>query len=590
MKKFLKNVRRPIILSVIFAISFVVSFSIFSAINKHEELSYTKLVSCVNSGEVESIIIDSSGAKAEVKLKNDEKVKSIVIPSEDSITELLTQNELKGNHIEFSKKEASAGVSTIASIISLIFTIAINSLLIAFIVIMFKSMKRTVGNTDVGNVAVQKDIKVRFSDVAGIDPQKEEIIEIVSFLKDPKKYKQIGAKIPKGLLLHGEPGTGKTLLAKAIAGEAGVPFFNMNGSEFEEMFVGLGASRVRSLFKKARANAPSIIFIDEIDAVGGKRGGRYNYSEQTLNQLLVEMDGFTDDDVIVIAATNRIDSLDPALLRPGRFNRQIFVPTPDIKGREEILGIHTRDIKLKSDVDLKEIASKTAGYTGAELENVSNEAAIIAIRNNHTEVSQSDMNEALRKQMIGIAEKNKVISDDVKKLVSYHEAGHALVSHFVGEKSKVIEISIISRGRAGGYTMYEDTDDNLQYMSKKACLNKITSLLAGRAAEKLILGDVSTGAQNDLERATKLATLMVTKYGMSDKIGPISLTDEEILYLNKDFSNPINVEIKNIIQRCSDMADKILKEKIDILHALAEELANKETISGDEFRNIVSVK
>lgn len=590
MKKFLKNVRRPIILSVIFAISFVVSFSIFSAINKHEELSYTKLVSCVNSGEVESIIIDSSGAKAEVKLKNDEKVKSIVIPSEDSITELLTQNELKGNHIEFSKKEASAGVSTIASIISLIFTIAINSLLIAFIVIMFKSMKRTVGNTDVGNVAVQKDIKVRFSDVAGIDPQKEEIIEIVSFLKDPKKYKQIGAKIPKGLLLHGEPGTGKTLLAKAIAGEAGVPFFNMNGSEFEEMFVGLGASRVRSLFKKARANAPSIIFIDEIDAVGGKRGGRYNYSEQTLNQLLVEMDGFTDDNVIVIAATNRIDSLDPALLRPGRFNRQIFVPTPDIKGREEILGIHTRDIKLKSDVDLKEIASKTAGYTGAELENVSNEAAIIAIRNNHTEVSQSDMNEALRKQMIGIAEKNKVISDDVKKLVSYHEAGHALVSHFVGEKSKVIEISIISRGRAGGYTMYEDTDDNLQYMSKKACLNKITSLLAGRAAEKLILGDVSTGAQNDLERATKLATLMVTKYGMSDKIGPISLTDEEILYLNKDFSNPINVEIKNIIQRCSDMADKILKEKIDILHELAEELANKETISGDEFRNIVSVK
>ena len=590
MKKFLKNVRRPIILSVIFAISFVVSFSIFSAINKHEELSYTKLVSCVNSGEVESIIIDSSGAKAEVKLKNDEKVKSIVIPSEDSITELLTQNELKGNHIEFSKKEASAGVSTIASIISLIFTIAINSLLIAFIVIMFKSMKRTVGNTDVGNVAVQNDIKVRFSDVAGIDPQKEEIIEIVSFLKDPKKYKQIGAKIPKGLLLHGEPGTGKTLLAKAIAGEAGVPFFNMNGSEFEEMFVGLGASRVRSLFKKARANAPSIIFIDEIDAVGGKRGGRYNYSEQTLNQLLGEMDGFTDDNVIVIAATNRIDSLDPALLRPGRFNRQIFVPTPDIKGREEILGIHTRDIKLKSDVDLKEIASKTAGYTGAELENVSNEAAIIAIRNNHTEVSQSDMNEALRKQMIGIAEKNKVISDDVKKLVSYHEAGHALVSHFVGEKSKVIEISIISRGRAGGYTMYEDTDDNLQYMSKKACLNKITSLLAGRAAEKLILGDVSTGAQNDLERATKLATLMVTKYGMSDKIGPISLTDEEILYLNKDFSNPINVEIKNIIQRCSDMADKILKEKIDILHALAEELANKETISGDEFRSIVSVK
>ena len=588
MKEILNNVRRPIILFVIFVISLVVSFSVFSAINKNEELSYTKLVSCVNSGEVESIVIDSSGAKAEVKLKNDDKVKSIVIPSEDSITELLTQNELKGNHIEFSKKEATAGISSIASIISLLFTLIINSLFIALIFFLFKSMKRTIGNTDGGSVDVQNDVKIRFSDVAGIEPQKEELVEIVSFLKDSDKYKKIGAKIPKGLLLYGEPGTGKTLLAKAIAGEANVPFFNMNGSEFEEMFVGLGASRVRSLFKKARDNAPSIIFIDELDSIGGKRGGRYNYSEQTLNQLLVEMDGFKDDNVIVIAATNRVDSLDPAVLRPGRFDRKIFVPTPDVKGREEILKIHTKNLSLDDDVSLKEIATKTAGYTGAELANVSNEAAIFAVRNNHTKVSKSDMDEALRKQMIGIAEKNKVISDEVKNLVSYHEAGHALVSHFVGEKSKIVEISIISRGCAGGYTMYEDTDDNLQYMSKKACLNKITSLLAGRAAEKLILGDVSTGAQNDLERATKLATLMVTKYGMSEKIGPIALTDEEILYLNKDFSNPINVEIKSIIQRCSNMADQILKDKINLLHALAGELANKETISGDEFRSIVS--
>ena len=588
MKEILNNVRRPIILFVIFVISLVVSFSVFSAINKNEELSYTKLVSCVNSGEVESIVIDSSGAKAEVKLKNDDKVKSIVIPSEDSITELLTQNELKGNHIEFSKKEATAGISSIASIISLLFTLIINSLFIALIFFLFKSMKRTIGNTDGGSVDVQNDVKIRFSDVAGIEPQKEELVEIVSFLKDSDKYKKIGAKIPKGLLLYGEPGTGKTLLAKAIAGEANVPFFNMNGSEFEEMFVGLGASRVRSLFKKARDNAPSIIFIDELDSIGGKRGGRYNYSEQTLNQLLVEMDGFKDDNVIVIAATNRVDSLDPAVLRPGRFDRKIFVPTPDVKGREEILKIHTKNLSLDDDVSLKEIATKTAGYTGAELANVSNEAAIFAVRNNHTKVSKSDMDEALRKQMIGIAEKNKVISDEVKNLVSYHEAGHALVSHFVGEKSKIVEISIISRGCAGGYTMYEDTDDNLQYMSKKAGLNKITSLLAGRAAEKLILGDVSTGAQNDLERATKLATLMVTKYGMSEKIGPIALTDEEILYLNKDFSNPINVEIKSIIQRCSNMADQILKDKINLLHALAGELANKETISGDEFRSIVS--
>ena len=588
MERFLNFVKRHVIQIILFLVLLIVGSIVLNSCDRTDKISYTELVSLVNSGAVNSIVLDNSGEKAEVKLNEEDKIKTVIIPSEDSITELLTQNELKGNHIEFSKKGDSASVSSIASIISLIFTLVINSLFIALIVVMFKSMKRTIGNTDTGNVDIQKDVKIRFSDVAGIEPQKEELVEIVSFLKNSDKYKKIGAKIPKGLLLYGEPGTGKTLLAKAIAGEANVPFFNMNGSEFEEMFVGLGASRVRSLFKKARANAPSIIFIDEIDSIGGKRGGKYNYSEQTLNQLLVEMDGFKDDNVIVIAATNRVDSLDPAVLRPGRFDRKIFVPTPDVKGREEILKIHTKNLSLDSDVNLKEIATKTAGYTGAELANVTNEAAIIAIRNNHIKVSKSDMNEALRKQMIGIAEKDKMISDEVKKLVSYHEAGHALVSYFVGENSKVVEISIISRGHAGGYTMYEDTDDNLHYMSKKACLNKITSLLAGRAAEKIILGDVSTGSQNDLEKATKLANLMVTKYGMSEKIGPIALTDEEILYLNKDFSNPINVEIKNIIQGCSTMAEQILKDKLDLLHVLAGELANKETISGDEFRSIVS--
>ena len=542
MERFLNFVKRHVIQIILFLVLLIVGSIVLNSCDRTDKISYTELVSLVNSGAVNSIVLDNSGEKAEVKLNEEDKIKTVIIPSEDSITELLTQNELKGNHIEFSKKGDSASVSSIASIISLIFTLVINSLFIALIVVMFKSMKRTIGNTDTGNVDIQKDVKIRFSDVAGIEPQKEELVEIVSFLN----------------------------------------------SEFEEMFVGLGASRVRSLFKKARANAPSIIFIDEIDSIGGKRGGKYNYSEQTLNQLLVEMDGFKDDNVIVIAATNRVDSLDPAVLRPGRFDRKIFVPTPDVKGREEILKIHTKNLSLDSDVNLKEIATKTAGYTGAELANVTNEAAIIAIRNNHIKVSKSDMNEALRKQMIGIAEKDKMISDEVKKLVSYHEAGHALVSYFVGENSKVVEISIISRGHAGGYTMYEDTDDNLHYMSKKACLNKITSLLAGRAAEKIILGDVSTGSQNDLEKATKLANLMVTKYGMSEKIGPIALTDEEILYLNKDFSNPINVEIKNIIQGCSTMAEQILKDKLDLLHVLAGELANKETISGDEFRSIVS--
>ena len=357
--------------------------------------------------------------------------------------------------------------------------------------------------------------------------------------------------------------------------------------EFEQKFVGVGASRVRNLFEKARNNAPSIIFIDELDSIGGKRGGKYNYSEQTLNQLLVEMDGFKKDDIIVIAATNRIESLDPAILRPGRFDRKIFFPIPDKKGREEILKIHTKSLNLMDNVNLKEIASKTAGFTGADLANISNEAAIIAVRNDHDAIFDTDMNEALRKQIIGIAQKDKFISDDVKKLVSYHEAGHALVSYFIEEKIKVVEISIISRGYAGGYTMYEDTDDNINFKSKSVCLKNITSLLAGRAAEKLVLGDVSTGAYNDIEKAYKAATLMVTKFGMSDVIGPISLSDEEISCLNKDFTNPINVEINNILKECSDKADKILKNNIYLLHLVAQALIDNETISGEELVSII---
>ena len=452
-----------------------------------------------------------------------------------------------------------------------------------FIIRNFKSMSG--GNNT--NVEVQNNMTVKFDNVAGIEPQKLELAEIVDFLKNPKKYRKIGAKIPKGVLLTGEPGTGKTLLAKAIAGEAGVSFYNMNGSEFEEMFVGLGASRVRKLFEKARRNSPSIVFIDEIDALGGKRNSRYNYSIQTLNQLLVEMDGFEDDDVVIIAATNREDSLDSALLRPGRFDRKIYIPKPDIVGREEILKIHAKERKLSSDVNLREIAAKTAGYTGAELANVINESAIIAVRNNRYEIMQDDMNEALRKQLIGIAQKGRVISDKVKNLVSYHEAGHAIAGELLGDNSKVVEISIISRGKAGGYTMYEDSDDNIEYLSKTQCLLKISSLLAGRAAEKLVLGEVSTGAQNDLQRATNIATLMVTKYGMSDELGAIALTDEEILSLNKDFSNPVNKSIKKIIDDCNKKAEEILQKNINLLHAVAMKLKEKETLSGDEFRNLV---
>lgn len=553
--------------------------------NGTSQISYTDFVSYVEEGKVESITLNSDGKKAEVKLKDEESNKKVIVPSVDSITELLTQNEQKGNHIKFEMKEE--GINIFSTIISILSILIYSAMFMLFIFII-KSVKNQLGNTNVSKVEVEKNIKVRFDDIAGIEEQKEELTEIVDFLKNPKKYREIGARTPKGILLSGEPGTGKTLLAKAIAGEAGVSFFNMNGSEFEEMFVGLGAARVRSLFEKARKNSPSIVFIDEIDSIGGKRGGRYNYSEQTLNQLLVEMDGFKDDDVVVIAATNRIDSLDLALLRPGRFDRKIYVPKPDIKGREEILKIHSAHLDLGDDINLKEIAAKTAGYTGAELANVTNEAAIIAVRNNHSKVMQKDINEALRKQLIGVAQKNRVISDKVKKLVSYHEAGHALVSTLLGESSKVVEISIVSRGRAGGYTMYEDCDDNIEYLSSKECLKKICSLLAGRAAESIILKDISTGAQNDLEKATRLVTLMVTKYGMSNVIGPMALTDEEIMSLNKDFNNPISAEIKRILTECNKKTEEILNQNVDLLHKVANVLAEKETISGEEFLNIIN--
>lgn len=581
LKNFIKRHKGKILI-ILILLGIAIQFIWNNAIS---EISYTDFVSYVEDGKIESITLNSDGKKAEVTLKEGENKKNVIVPSVDSITELLTTNEQKGNHINFEMKEK--GIDIIG-IIKSIFSVLINVAMLALLIFMIKSVKNQLGNTNVSKVEAEKNIKVKFDDIAGIEEQKEELTEIVDFLKNPKKYRKIGARTPKGILLSGEPGTGKTLLAKAIAGEAGVSFFNMNGSEFEEMFVGLGAARVRSLFEKARKNSPSIVFIDEIDSIGGKRGARYNYSEQTLNQLLVEMDGFKDDDVVVIAATNRIDSLDPALLRPGRFDRKIYVPKPNIKGREEILKIHSKHLDLGDDINLKEIAAKTAGYTGAELANVTNEAAIIAVRNNHSEVMQNDINEALRKQLIGVAQKNRVVSDKVKKLVSYHEAGHALVSTLLGESSKVVEISIVSRGRAGGYTMYEDSDDSIEYLTRQECLKKVCSLLAGRASEKIILKDVSTGAQNDLEKATSWVTLMVTKYGMSDVIGPMALTDEEIVSLNKDFNNPINAEIKRILTECNKMAEDILNKNIDLLHSVASVLAEKETISGEEFLELIS--
>lgn len=571
-----ENSKRNNIIIFVFITILFIGAIVFLNLPKSENISYTQLVSYIEDGKIEKLNLDVTEAKAEVVVKGDDVKKSVVIPSVDLITELVTESQKKGNDIELNVvKNDSAEFwlllrLTLPSVISLV--------LFYFIFSKF-------GKNKMDEVNCQEKILIKFSDVAGIESQKKELTEVLDFLKNPKKYKKIGAKIPKGILFSGEPGTGKTLLAKALAGEAGVSFFNMNGSEFEEMFVGLGASRIRKLFKKARKNAPSVIFIDEIDSIGLKRGEKYNYSEQTLNQLLVEMDGFNDDNVIVIAATNREECLDPALLRPGRFDRKIYIPKPDLHGRESILKIHTKNLTVNCDVDLKAIAAKTAGYSGAELANISNEAAIIAVRNEHTKVNQTDFDEALRKQLIGVSQNDRIISPKVRELVSYHEAGHALVSLLIGDSSNVIEVSIVSRGKLGGYTMYEGNDDDINYISKEYCTKKISTLLAGRAAEKIALNDISTGAANDLEKATNIATLMVTKYGMSDSIGPIYLSCNEVSSVASD--NPVNIEIKQIIDNCYKRSEYILKKNRELLDAVAMRLSEEETISGDELRDMI---
>ena len=445
------------------------------------------------------------------------------------------------------------------------------------------------------------DKLVTFKEVAGLSEEKEELEEIVDFLKNPKRYTDLGARIPKGVILTGPPGTGKTLLAKAVAVEAGVPFFSISGSDFVEMFVGVGASRVRDLFEEAKKNAPCIVFIDEIDAVGRQRGaglgGGHDEREQTLNQLLVEMDGFAaNEGVIVLAATNRPDVLDKALLRPGRFDRQIVVSLPDVKAREQILEVHSRKKKLADDVNLKIIARNTAGFSGADLENVLNEAALLAARRNLKEISEREIEDAMVKVTMGPEKTTRVRSEKEKRLVAYHEAGHAVVSKFLPTQDAVHEISIVPRGMAGGYTMYQPTEDK-SFMSKTEMLEQIVSLLGGRASEALILDDISTGASNDIERATKIAKSMVTKYGMSSKLGTITLgSSQEEVFLGRDFAQEktyseatagiIDEEIKRIIDGCYNKAIQILRENGDKLHSVAKVLLEKEKITGEEFEAI----
>ena len=550
-----------------------------------DEIAYTDLIQKISNGEVEKIEMTVGSTSIKVKLRDIEEEKNASVPNTQAFIELI-QEEVKNNN-QFELKQNKQ--NPLLTVGSTFFSVLPTLLIVALFILIFKMQ----GLGDKGKIyggEEDNDTGVTFKDVAGLDEEKNELIEIVDFLKSPEKFHEIGAKIPKGILLCGKPGTGKTLIAKAIAGEAGVPFITMSGSEFIEMFAGLGASRVRQLFEKAKKISPCIVFIDEIDAIGSRRtsgSGGESENNQTLNQLLVEMDGFeTDETVIVLAATNRPEMLDKALLRPGRFDRRITIAAPDLHGREEILKIHSQNKKFEKDIDLKEIAGDTAGFTGAELANVLNEAAIIAARSHRKKISKNDIEEAVKKVTVGLEKHSRVISEKDKKLTAYHEAGHAIVSKFLPTQQDVKEVSIIPRGVAGGYTMYKTNEDKY-YISKTEMEEKLIALLGGRAAEKLALDDISTGASNDIEVATQIARDMVTVYGMSDKIGPISLKTDEpygMQPFGDHIGDNIGEEVKKLIDTAYYQAQQILSQHMDKLDAVANALLEKEIISAEEFQ------
>ncbi len=573
--------------------------------NTNTKMTYSELISKIEQGEVKEIELESDGKTANVKIEGQTIPKEVNIPNTESFMNYANE-QLKDGKIKLSEKSQSL-------LITLLGLISPFGLIIIFFIFWFLLMNNNAtqgggtgktmsfGKSKARVSGVDDKHRVTFKDVAGVEEEKEELEEIVEFLKNPKKFTDMGARIPKGVLLVGGPGTGKTLLAKAVAGEAGVPFFIMSGSDFVEMFVGVGASRVRDLFEQAKKNAPCIIFIDEIDAVGRQRGaglgGGHDEREQTLNQLLVEMDGFgTNEGVIVLAATNRPDILDKALLRPGRFDRQIVVPAPDVLAREKILEVHSKNKKIADDVDLKVIAKNTSGFSGADLENVLNEAALLAARRDLTQIGMKEIEDAMVKVTMGPEKKTRVRSEKENKLVAYHEAGHAVVSRFLESQDPVHQISIVPRGMAGGYTMYRPTEDK-SFMSKTEMEENIVSLLGGRVAEKLILDDISTGASNDIERASKIARDMVTKYGMSERIGSIMFgSGQEEVFLGRDFAQSknyseetagiIDEETKKIIDAGYNRAVQILSDNIDKLHAVAKVLLEKEKIDSEEFEAI----
>ena len=597
----MKNGIKSLAVWLIFLIIFIVLISSIMD-NSSNKLAYSELLADMEKGTVKSIEIQAGGEKALVEVEGESLPKEVNIPDINSFM-TYAQEILKTNSYTLTEKPESVFMKGLYLLIP--FGIIVIVLLFGLLLINpgnqggNKTMSFGKSKARVTNGA--EKTKVTFNDVAGVDEEKEELEEIVEFLKTPKKFTDMGARIPKGVLLVGQPGTGKTLLAKAVAGEAGVPFFSISGSEFVEMFVGVGASRVRDLFDQAKKNAPSIIFIDEIDAVGRQRGaglgGGHDEREQTLNQLLVEMDGFgTNEGVIVLAATNRPDVLDKALLRPGRFDRQIVVSAPDVKSREQILEVHARKKKLAEDVDLKTVARNTSGFAGADLENILNEAALLAARRNLDCIGMKEIEDAMVKVTMGPEKKTRVRSEKENKLVAYHEAGHAVVSRYLPTQDKVHQISIVPRGMAGGYTMYRPAEDK-SFRSKTEMEESIVSLLGGRVAEKLILDDISTGASNDIERATAISRAMVTKYGMSERLGTITFgADQEEVFLGRDLAHAkeyseetaaiIDEEVKKIVDAGYEKAINILSEHVDKLHAVAKILLEKEKIDGEEFDKI----
>ena len=592
----------------------IVGVSYYASLQKQEKLEYYEVVQLFDEHKVEEYTLNMSSGALKFKVKGENKIRSYSIPNVSIFQEDIHNGVIEYNRehpdapIKANYETGSAGTMLMNIVPTLLMFLVLGGLLF----FMFRRMNQTMSNEtnrtlSFGKAKVKRakdeKRKTTFDDVAGADEEKEELSEIVEFLKNPSRFNSLGARIPRGVLLVGPPGTGKTLLARAVAGEADVPFFSISGSDFVEMYVGVGASRVRDLVNEAKKNSPSIIFIDEIDAVGRHRGagmgGGHDEREQTLNQLLVEMDGFgANEGVIIIAATNRPDILDPALLRPGRFDRQVTVGYPDLKGREAILKVHARGKPLAPDVKLSVIAKTTIGFTGADLENLLNEAALLSARRGKKAITMVEIEEAMVKVVVGTEKKSRKMSDKEKKLTAYHEAGHAVSSFYLENEDPVHQVSIIPRGQAGGYTLYLPKDDT-SYRSKNEMLDNLVGLLGGRVAEALVIGDISTGASNDIERATELARSMVTKYGMSDKLGPITYgSGNDEVFLGRDYSHmrnyseetaaEIDEEINAIIKNAYDRTKNILTEHIDRLHSVAKALIEREKIDGDEFKALMN--